>query len=162
MNNAVRVISVSLLGFTLACGTSAKAPVDTTADEAAIRAIDASWNNWLGEHNDSAIGAIYAADAVLLPPNMPRVTGAVGIRSFWAGLWPLKATLVLAPVTIRVNGDWALEEGNYSMTIPAPAGETRDAGKFLVSWHKADGKWHAVKDIWNSDYPPPASPAVKK
>jgi len=141
-------------------GAKAPAPVDTAADEAAIRAIDTNWNAWLAAQNDSAIGAIYAADAVLMPPNMPRVSGAEAIRGFWAGLWPIKATLALTPVTIRVSGDWAIEEGNWTMSIPAPAGEQKDNGKYLVSWRKDAGTWHAVQDIWNSDNPAPA-PAKK-
>lgn len=164
MPPAVRGLIPSLLLLTLACGSTEKAPapVDTSADEAAIRAIDTSWNGWLKARNDSAIAAIYAADAVLLPPNLPRVSGADAIRAFWAGLWPLKADLVLTPVTIRIAGDWGIEEGNYAFTIPAPGGDTKDDGKYLVIWRKSGGRWSAVQDIWNSDAPPPAVAAARK
>jgi ketosteroid isomerase-like protein len=140
-------------------GTRAPAPADTAADEAAIRAIDASWNNWLTTQNDSAIGAIYAADAVLMPPNLPRFTNPAAVRSFWAGLWPLKASLVLTPGTIRVSGDLAVEEGNWAFSVPAPAGEQKDVGKYLVVWRRDAGTWHVIQDIWNSDNPPTAAAA---
>ncbi len=144
------------LSLAMACSEGAQvAVVDTAADEAAIRAIDTNWNAWLAAHNDSAIGAIYATDAVLLPPNLPRVSNPAAIRSFWAGLWALNATLVLTPVTIRVSGDWAIEEGNWTMDVPAASGGGKDNGKYLVAWRKDAGRWHAVQDIWNSDNPPP-------
>jgi ketosteroid isomerase-like protein len=151
------------LALAMACSAGAKAPapVDTAADEAAIRAIDTSWNGWLAAQNDSAIAAIYAADAVLMPPNLPRVSNPAAIRGFWAGLWPLKASLVLTPGAIRVSGDMAVEEGNWAFSAPAPTGEQKDNGKYLVVWRKDAGAWHAVQDVWNSDNPPPAAPAKK-
>ncbi len=143
------------------CTAGGGAATDTKADEAAIREIDTNWNTWLTTQNDSAISAIYAADAVLMPPNMPRVMGD-GVRKFWAELWPMKASLHLAPGTIVVSGDRAVEEGNWTFAVPTPAGEQKDNGKYLVIWRKTDGKWHAVQDIWNSDNPPPTAPAAPK
>lgn len=150
-----RILTAAALALLAACAPQPK-PVDTSADEAAIRAIDESWNGYLKAQNDSAVAAIYAADAVMLPPNMPRVTGAEAIRKFWSALWPLKASLEVTPVTIRVAGEWAMEEGNYTFAIPAAnGGETKDNGKYLVNWHKQDGTWRVVQDMWSSDNPPP-------
>jgi uncharacterized protein (TIGR02246 family) len=142
------------LGLTLACAGPPK-PADTALDEAAIRAIDASWNEYLQTQNDSAIAAIYAADAVLMPANMPRITGATAIRAFWAEIWPMKASLVLSPGTIHVTGDRAVESGDWTWTAPTPKGEQKDNGKYLVVWQKGDGTWKVVQDMWNSDNPPP-------
>lgn len=145
--------------FLLACGTPQQAPKaadDSAAKaaEAAIRAIDVAWNAALVAHDDSAIAAIYASDAELLPPDMPRVTGA-GIRQLWAGMWPLTPKLVLEPVSIRVLGDWAIEEGNWTFSVPTTGGDTKDHGKYLVTWRQEGGQWKAVQDIWNSDVPKP-------
>ncbi len=153
------------IGLAMACNGTAKAPatpVDTSADEAAIRAIDTNWNSYLAAQNDSAIGAIYADDAVLLPPNLPRVSNPAAIRSFWAGLWPLKASLVLAPGSIRVSGNMAVEEGSWTFEVPSANGGQKDNGKYVVVWRKDAGTWRAVQDIWNSDNPPPAPAAAAK
>ena len=66
MPPAVRGLIPSLLLLTLACGSPEKAPapVDTSADEAAIRAIDTSWNGWLKARNDSAIAGLPVAFAL--------------------------------------------------------------------------------------------------
>jgi ketosteroid isomerase-like protein len=161
MSLVQRALAAAAVGLALACAGRV-GPVDTTADEAAIRAIDARWNDYLKTQNDSAIGAIYAADAVLLPPGMPRVTGAAAIRQFWAGIWPLKASLVLEPVTVRVSGDWAIEEGNWTWSAPAQAGPQNDNGKYLVAWHRVEGTWKAAQDMWNSDRPQAPPPAAVK
>lgn len=150
------LLTGALAGITLAC---APRPADTSADEAAIHALVQSFNDHLKAQNDSALAAMYAADAVLLPPNLPRVSGTDNIRQFWAQIWPLKATLVIQPERVRVSGDLAVEEGSWTWSVPAPTGEQRDNGKYLVSWRKVDGKWLIAQDMWSSDNPPPPSPA---
>lgn len=149
---ALVVITFSLA---LACSGGAKPPDPAVAEAAAIRAIDSSWNQYLQTQNDSAISALYAIDAVLMPPNLPRVTGAASIRSFWAQIWPIKASLVLSPGTIHVAGDQAVEEGSWTWTAPTPKGEQKDNGKYLVAWQRSGGRWKVVQHMWNSDNPPP-------
>ncbi|HEY7682369.1 MAG TPA: DUF4440 domain-containing protein [Gemmatimonadales bacterium] len=160
MRHAAQLLVVMGLGFGLACGGQAK-PRDTAADEAAIRAIDASFNEFLRSQNDSAIAATYAADAVLFPPSMPRVTGSENIRKFFAEIWPLKASLEITPGTIRVFGDLAVEDGTWTWSAPTPQGEQKDNGKYLVSWRRSGNTWLVVQDIWNSDNPPPPPPPAK-
>ena len=151
----MRLSVLLCLGLLSACRPAAV----PAADEAAIRTIVEQWNGYLKTQNDSAIAAIYAPEAVLLPPAMPRVQGADAIRSFWAVIWTMKASLTLTPVTVRASGDWAMEEGNWSWSNPSPTGEQTDHGKYLVTWHRTPTGWRAVQDIWNSDQAPPATPA---
>jgi uncharacterized protein (TIGR02246 family) len=160
MTSVYRISRAIPLLFLLACApspeaTKAAADAAAKAGEAAIRAIDVAWNAALVAQNDSAIGAIYAADAELLPPDMPRVTGTAAIRQLFAGMWMLKAKLVLEPVSIRVLGEWAIEEGNWTFSVPTTGGDTKDHGKYLVTWRQEGGQWRAVQDIWNSDVPKP-------
>jgi uncharacterized protein (TIGR02246 family) len=147
----VRLRTLAGLALMFACRPAA----NPTADEAAIRAIVEQWNGFLKTQNDSAIAAIYTPDAILLPPGSPRVQGSAAIRAFWAAIWPLKASLTLAPVSVRVSADLALEEGNWSWSMPTPGGEQTDHGKYLVSWRRTPTGWRAAQDIWNSDQAPP-------
>jgi len=158
MRLLARLLGPALAAVSLAC---APGTADTSADEAAIRGLVQSFNDHLKAQNDSALAAMYSADAVLMPPNMSRVTGTENIRQFWAQIWPLKATLTIIPASVRVSGDLAVEEGNWTWSAPTPAGDQKDNGKYLVSWRKTDGKWRIVQDMWNGDNPPaPPPPAA--
>ena len=85
------------------------------------------------------------------------------MRAFWAVLWTMNASLSLAPETIEVSGDLAVERGRWTWSNPLPDGsQATDAGKYLVSWRRVNGQWKVVNDIWNSDNPPPPpAPATR-
>jgi ketosteroid isomerase-like protein len=150
-----RFISSVMITLSVAC-TAAPKPADTAADEQAIREIVTAWNGYLTSQNDSAITAIYASDAVIMPPNAPAVRGAAGIRQFWASLWPIKAELGITPTGIMVHGDVAIEEGTWTLHIPGPDAPVSDNGKYIVVWHRQSDGWKAIRDIYNSDNAPPA------
>ena len=56
---------------------------------------------------------------------------------------------------IRVSGDWAIEEGDWTWTMPTTQGEVRDHGKYLETWRRTETSWEVVQNIWNSDITPP-------
>jgi len=157
---SANVVVMVLLGASLACSGGPRS--DPKAGEQAIRELVTGWNGYLTAQNDSAIAALYADDAVLMPPAMPRVTGRENIRRFWAQVWPLKATLTLTTTSVRVAqaGDLAVEEGDWTWSAPSPTGEQRDRGKYLVTWIRTAGGWRVAQDIWSSDQPPPGPAAA--
>jgi len=151
-----RFVGSLMIALTAAC-TAAPKPVDTAADEQAIRATVTAWNGYIASQNDSAIAAIYTADAILMAPNMPALTGHDAIRQFWAGFWPAKPDLKLTPRDVTIAGDLAIESGIYSLSmIPGADGISTDNGKYLVAWKRTADGWKAIRDIYNSDNPPPA------
>ncbi len=158
MFRPTRMLVAVALAFCLGCPPTATS-TDTSADEQAIRALVDSWNGGLASQNDSLIAALYADDAILMPPGMPRVTGRQHIRDFWARIWPMKASLTLAIVSIRVSGDLAVQEDDWTWTMPSAQGEVKDHGKALVIWRRAGNSWQVVQDIWNSDVTPPTPKA---
>jgi uncharacterized protein (TIGR02246 family) len=149
------VAAMVLLGASLACSGVQRS--DPKVGEQAIRDLVTSWNGYLTTRNDSAIAALYADDAVLMPPAMPRVTGRENIRRFWAQIWPLKAALTLTTASVRVAqaGDLAVEEGDWVWSAPSPTGDQLDKGKYLVTWIRTTAGWRVMQDMWNSDQPPP-------
>lgn len=146
---------------TLACAPTSTS-TDTAADDQAIRAAMETLNQAVTGQNDSLAASVYAEDAVMMPPGAPRVMGRANIRAFWATVWPLKATLTMTPAQIQVAGEWAYEEGTWTWTMPTPDGEQRDHGKYLDVWHRVDGTWSIVRDIWNSDQAPAVAAAPVK
>ena len=148
-----RLVPALIFAVALSACRPAAPKVDVAAEEAAIRAQVAAFNAAVAAYDDSAAAAIYAPDAVLLPPNQGRQTGTAYLEQMLAGLKPLKATFVVTPVTIVIaaSGDLAVEEGTWTTSIPATNGASfQDNGKYLVAWRKVNGAWLTQFDTWNS------------
>lgn len=161
MPSFARLGGAVLACLSLACASAPKH--DPAADQQAIRDIVTQWNGYLQSKNDSAIGALYAADAVLMPPNMPPVKGAEQARAFFAQIWAMNGSLTLTTDAVEVSGDLATERGTWTWSNPTPDGGTAtDNGGYLVSWRRENGQWKAVNDIWNSHNPPPPAPPAAK
>jgi ketosteroid isomerase-like protein len=128
---------------------------DTAADVATIKATGATWDQSYNAGNADTIVALYADDAVLMPPGAPAAQGPAAMKAFLtadiaqsqaAGL-----SLAIDPqaVTAGVSGDLGWRSGTYS--IKDKAGATVDNGKWLEAWERRGGKWLVIRDIWNSD-----------
>ena len=131
-------------------------------DEAAIRAQTTSWEKAFAAADAKALAALYAEDALLLPPGAAQVSGRAAIQEFFtkdtAGAKAAGATFVLNPKTdVGVSGNMGWESGTYKVTVKGAVVET---GKFLSVSRKKDGKWLYIRDTWNADAPPapPAPP----
>jgi uncharacterized protein (TIGR02246 family) len=156
----VAVGTVVALG---AC-TAAPAPVDTAADEAAVKAATATWLESYNAGDVEKIVALYAEDAVLMPPHAPVARGHSEIRAFLtADTAAAKAAgvkLVPGPSTAGVAGDTGWESGSF--TITDASGATVDSGSYLSVSHRSNGKWLLYRDTYNSDRALPAPAAAEK
>lgn len=132
------------------------------ADEAAIRAQTTSWEKAYNGGDAKGVAALYAEDALLLPPGAPGVSGRAAILAFFtkdiASTKTAGAIFVLDPKTdVGVSGNMGWESGTYKATVKGAVVET---GKFLSVSRKKDGKWLYIRDTWNADAPPaPPAPA---
>jgi ketosteroid isomerase-like protein len=155
-------------GLALACQTQEPATeqgsemnpaVDETAVRETIEQKDKAWTDAAVAGDAAAIAQQYTADAIVLPPASPRVTGNAAIQELFAG-WlaeaPISsATLDSDEITVAAGGDYAYAVGSYTMSGAAPDGsEWNDQGKYVAVWENVDGDWKIVTDIWNSDNPP--------
>jgi uncharacterized protein (TIGR02246 family) len=121
--------------------------------DSAIRRIDADFAASAHAGNAVAIAAVYADDAIFMPPNLPAFRGPDAIRQFWTGfLGAGQIDVVLTPDRITQSGDLAAEIGHYDLTItPKGAAPIHDKGKYLVTWKRTAGTWKIAGDIFNSD-----------
>ena len=141
----------------------AHAASPASADEAAVRAQTTSWVKAYNGGDAKAVAALYAEDALLLPPGAPGASGRAAILEFFtkdiAGSKAAGAVFVVNPKTdVGVSGDMGWESGTYKVTVK---GAVVEAGKFLSVSRKKDGKWLYIRDTWNADAPP-APPAPPK
>ena len=151
-----------LLTTALACQ-----PADTSADaKRAIDAANAQWPRLTSSGHADSIAEFYAADAVLMPPNMATIRGKDSVRAFFATINTIDPlpTLTLRAETVVARGPIAVETGRWLWTFPAgatlpPGMPPADSGKYIVRWTQQNGKWLMADDVWNSDLPLPAPPA---
>ena len=110
------------------------------------------------------VASFYDAEAVVMPPNLPANRGQ---REIVASLTRFVGYLTVTDFSlsiedVMVKDAVVIETGNTTMTVqPKQAGAPAigpDKGKYLAVWKKqADGSWKKLRDIWNSDAPPPAA-----
>jgi uncharacterized protein (TIGR02246 family) len=153
---------VALVGL-ITCLADAASPAG--ADEVAIRAQTTSWAKAYNSGDAKAVAALYADDALLLPPAAFAVTGRAAIQQYFtkdiADSKAAGAVLALNPKTdVGVSGNMGWESGTYKVMVKGAVVET---GKFLSVSRKKDGKWLYIRDTWNADAPPaPATPPAPK
>jgi ketosteroid isomerase-like protein len=145
------------------------APLHAADDPAAatIRAGTETWVKLFNSGSAAALVALYAEDAVVMPPGAPLARGHAAIKTLLAkevaGAKAGGVTFALGSENeVGVSGDLAWHNGTY--LIKNKAGATVDTGKYLETWRKSGGKWRILRDIWNSDGPAaaaaPAAPAA--
>lgn len=104
--------------------------------------------------NDAAsLAALYTADAELLVPGLPRLTGLAAVESFWKTAFSRgKRTFdKVEPVTTVVDGDLAVEYANWHLSVDDRQGNiSRETGKNVLVWKRVNAEWLISLDIWNS------------
>jgi len=109
-----------------------------------------------------AIIALYADDAVEMPPNHPMVKGRAAIEAYYVQQFQMgKVTaFTLTHLDTRTAGDIGYDVGTYAQTF---GGEKpmNDAGKYTVTFRKVAGAWKVASAIYNSDNPPMAPAPAK-
>lgn len=141
-----------------ACQSESTPAVLADADRSAIEKMTADaelhFNAQPADFKAHALGH-YAADAVLLPPNMEAVRGADSIGA-WMAAYPAISNTKFAIVELDGSGGVAYVHGTYEMDVTSPGATVamHDKGKYLEVFKKQpDGSWRSVRGIFNSDLP---------
>lgn len=157
MSRTSLVFLLFLLTLSTACQTQATSGTQA-ADETALRKLDDEWSRAAGARDVEKTISYYSDDAVVMPPNIPTLTGKESIQTLWksmlgspdfSGGW--KAT----KVEVARSGDLAYVSGNYEFNEKDNSGKPiTDKGKYLEVWKKqTDGSWKCVADMFSSDLP---------
>jgi uncharacterized protein (TIGR02246 family) len=139
-------------------GMAARMASESAEAKTAIEAINARYESFMTGNNADSVAALFTEDGVLLPPNMPSVTGRAAIKQFMTtNPMPPGATMKFSVVAVDRNGPLAVERGTYMFSMPA-AGNTpavSATGKYLTHWRLVDGAWLTVSSSWSDDAPMP-------
>jgi ketosteroid isomerase-like protein len=105
------------------------------------------YENASNEGNADALVALYADDALVLPPDGGVVAGHAAILDFWRqGIEPGVSFEVMHSA-VEAGTGYVAGRFLVEATDTAPA----DSGKFVLCLRRQpDGAWRVVTDIWNS------------
>lgn len=140
------IMLLPLLFALAACG---QAPHSQSSD--AIAALSDSWETALNAGDMDALVALYAPDAMLMPPNGSTDLGQKAARAMFGGMIAAGMTLELTTLEARASGDLGHNVGVY--TMHDEDGAAVDKGKFVEIWKHNGDDWQIAVDIWNSDMP---------
>jgi uncharacterized protein (TIGR02246 family) len=129
------------------------APPAATQVSSTMAATPGRWMELFNGRDAEGLAAMYAEDAVMLPPNEPAIFGRDAIRAGFRetfGSLDLKAEIEALEVV--VDGDLAYVAGRYRMWTGD--GILVDRGKYVEIWRAIDGQWLIHRDIHNSSLPP--------
>jgi len=150
---------------TLAAEESTGESAQASAAKAAMRAGSEKWVADYNAGNVEQVLAVYAPDAVVMPPDAPLARGLAQIRRFLEGdIASSKAEglkFVVSEDASGVAGNTGWNSGTFK--VVDAGGATAGTGKFVEVWRNDGGKWFMIRDIWNSDAAAPApAPAAAK
>jgi ketosteroid isomerase-like protein/quercetin dioxygenase-like cupin family protein len=142
--------------FLAACGPSA----NVEQEREALLQLDREWAQSTGDADKFV--SYYAPDAKFYAQGMPLIRGVDAIRETYGQLSSMPGfALKLTPAEADVSssGDLGYVTGSFELTANDPAGKPAvEHGKYIATYKKqADGQWKVVRDIFNSDAPPPDS-----
>jgi len=130
------------------------------ASDPAIRQIADNYVKASLAGDGKAIAALYADDAVEMPPNMPSIKGRAAIEGYYTKMLSggtKMGSFTLKHIESRASGDSGYDVGTYQQSI-TPAGATaplNETGKYVVILKRSGGAWKVAYAIYSSDQPPP-------
>jgi uncharacterized protein (TIGR02246 family) len=138
-----------LFGAILAALSGGCSGESVALDSASRGAIEATVDRYVAASNEGdaeGLAALYADDAVLLPPDHEPILGREAIGDFWKQ--GTDTGLEVSTLRLEVDGDLAYLVGRYR--LPPTVEEEADSGQYVLCLKRqTDGTWKVNADIWN-------------
>ena len=120
-------------------------------DKATMHKLNTEFMAAFNKGDMAALGQMYTDDAYLLPPGAGIVKGRAAIQTFWTNAAAAIGDLKLTTADVKpLGGDAAREIGTFTLMTTGDKPQ-EVAGKYVVVWEKAGGKWKLATDVWNTD-----------
>ena len=142
-----------LAGALLAC-TLAACVDGARRDEAAIGELIVSLVAADNRADLDAVAALYAGDAVLLPPFESPVVGIDAIRDRYREMFETMGFELGATIEETVvEGNWAYSRGmTRGRAMPRDGQGWRSVNdRYLMVLRKDGGRWHITRLMWNAE-----------
>ena len=128
------------------------------ADEQAVAAALADYEQALNASNTAAVIKLYTPDGVFMPQHFPSSIGAEAVRKAYDGVFAaitLTVKFNVAEVK-QVSPDWAFARTNSAGTVKVNAtGESSpEANQELFVFQKIAGSWKIARYCFSTTNPP--------
>jgi len=156
-HGSLRAVVLVLLAGAGAAGCQAQTePALPLVDATALRAALTAYLDAANAGDAARWAALYAEDAVMMPPNTPAIEGRAAIES-WLAMLPAISGAKGTALEVEGVGGLAYVRGTYAMslTIPGLPAPVAQEGKLLQIYvRQPAGSWLLARDIWNADAAP--------
>ena len=130
------------------------------ANEEAVAAELANYEDALNQSDTEAVMKLYAPDGVFMPQHFPSSVGADAVRNAYDGVFEaitLKVKFVVAEVH-QIAPDWAIARTNSAgtVTVKATGGGGAEANQELFVFQKINGAWKIARYCFSTTNPPPS------
>ena len=139
----------------IACsGSDDSMHADVSASKAELGQMNRDFAAALNAKDAKAAAALYAEDAVLIPPGEPLVRGRDAIEEYWRGAIEAGGVRDVSVETMDAlsSGSLGYETGSFVLTATGPDGEAvTDRGRYVeLLRREPDGRWLSTHGIWNA------------
>jgi uncharacterized protein (TIGR02246 family) len=128
------------------------------ADEKAIAAVLAKYQDALNQSSIDAVMKLYASDGVFMPQNSPSSVGAQAVRKAYEAVFDaIKLTVTFDIAEIhQLAPEWAFARTNSAGRVKVNAtGETSAEGnQELFVFQKIGGTWKIARYCFSTTNPP--------
>jgi len=138
-----------------ACSTREDATqTEVSASKVELGQMNRDFASALNAKDAKAAAALYAEDAVLIPPGEPLVRGREAIEEYWRGAIESGGVRDVSVETMDAlsSGSLGYETGSFVLTANGPDGEAViDKGRYIeLLRRQPDGRWLSTHGIWNA------------
>ena len=164
MTKQCALLTAAVLLTVMACAPPPEPPpeIDIEAERAALSEAANRYHEAGVSLDLDTIAALYANDALLLPPNSEAMEGPDGVREFLTAFTSIPGFQIRfeePTVVVSKEGDMGYTLADIEFTVDGPDGQpvTSQERDFHLWRKQADGSWKVVIDIWNSPDPLPTA-----
>jgi uncharacterized protein (TIGR02246 family) len=136
---------------------------ETVTPEQSLRNLSANYMEAANAHNSEMVAGLYEDSAVVLSADGTIAQGRDQILAMEQAGAETPANLTITPAEEKVEGEFGVERGTYSVTLtPAGGAATTQSGAYMTLNHKVGDAWKISILLTNFDATPPAGfPYVK-
>ena len=130
-------------------------PIDQDAAALELMELSRNWSAMVASGDLETSIDFWADDAVMLPPDLPALSGKAAIREYVMGAASIpgfKISWEPESASISESGDMGYLIERNVIEMDGENGETiKIHGKVVTVWRKdSNGEWKNVVDMWNS------------